>query len=67
MPTSSPPYRLFVPGAAHAEVLIDRQGYIRAIWRDDRGEMPEAAAVQSQVERLNAEQAPPPFPDDHVH
>jgi putative copper resistance protein D len=60
-------YRLFVPGAAHAEVLIDRQGYIRAIWRDDRGEMLEAAAVQSQVERLNAEQAPPPFPDDHVH
>ena len=26
-------YRLFAPGATHAEFLIDRQGYIRAIWR----------------------------------
>ena len=26
-------YRLFAPGGAHAELLIDRQGYIRAIWR----------------------------------
>src|SRR5271155_5224215 len=29
-------YRLFAPGAAHAEFLIDRQGYIRAIWRSDQ-------------------------------
>jgi putative copper resistance protein D len=59
-------YRMFAPGA-HAEVLIDRQGYIRAIWREDGGGMPRAAAVQSQVERLNEEKSPPPFPDDHVH
>jgi putative copper resistance protein D len=60
-------YRLFTPGGAHAELLIDRQGYIRAIWRSDRTGMPDAAAVQAQVERLNEEKAPPPLPDDHVH
>jgi hypothetical protein len=29
--------------------------------------MPDATAVQAQVERLNEEKAPPPLPDDHVH
>ena len=60
-------YRLFTPGDAHAELLIDRQGYIRAIWRSDQTGVPDAAAVQAQVERLNEEKAPPPLPDDHVH
>jgi putative copper export protein/mono/diheme cytochrome c family protein/peroxiredoxin len=60
-------YRLFAPGAAHAEFLIDRQGYIRAIWRSDQTGMPEADAVQAQVERLNEEKSPPPLLDDHVH
>ena len=53
-------YRMFAPGP-HAELLIDRQGYIRAIWDDGTG------AVLAQVEKLNAEKSPPPFPDDHVH
>jgi putative copper resistance protein D len=53
-------YRMFASGP-HAELLIDRQGYIRAIWDDG------TAAVQAQVEKLNAEKSPPPFPDDHVH
>jgi len=53
-------YRLFAPGP-HAEVLIDRQGYVRAIWRDGAGDL------QRQVETLNDEKSPPPFPDDHVH
>jgi mono/diheme cytochrome c family protein/peroxiredoxin len=57
-------YRMFAPGP-HAELLIDRQGYIRAIWNDDT--VPEVAAVQAQVEQLNEEKSPPPFPDDHVH
>ena len=57
-------YRMFAPGP-HAEFLIDRQGYIRAIWRDT-GAL-EVAAVQAEVEKLNAERTPPPFPDDHVH
>jgi hypothetical protein len=59
-------YRMFSPGP-HAELLIDRQGYIRAIWRGDAGGMPQASAVQAQVEKLNEEKSPPPFPDDHVH
>ena len=60
-------YRLFTPGDAHAELLIDRQGYIRAVWRSDQTGMPDSAAVQAQVERLNEEKAPPSLPDDHVH
>ena len=60
-------YGLFAHGAAHAELLIDRQGYIRAIWGSDQTGMPEADAVQAQVERLNEEKSLPPFPDDHVH
>ncbi|MCC6611233.1 MAG: CopD family protein [Burkholderiales bacterium] len=58
-------YRLFTPGTAHAELLIDRQGYIRAIWRDDLTAMPDPTTIQAQVERLNEEKAPPPI--DHVH
>jgi len=57
-------YRMFAPGP-HAELLIDRQGYIRAIWKDDT--VPEVTTVQAQVETLNEEKSPPPFPDDHVH
>src|SRR5262245_48093552 len=53
-------YSMLAPGP-HIELLIDRQGYVRAIWRGD------GAAVQAQVERLNAEKSPPPFADDHVH
>lgn len=60
-------YRLFAPGGTHAELLIDRQGYIRAIWGSDKTGMPEADAVQAQVERLNEEKSPPSLPDDHVH
>ena len=60
-------YRLFAPGAAHAEFLIDRQGYIRAIWRSDHTGMTAADAVQAEVERLNEEKSPPALPDDHVH
>jgi hypothetical protein len=59
-------YRMFAPGP-HVEILIDRQGYIRAIWRGGAGGMPQASAVQAQVEKLNQEKSPPPFPDDHVH
>lgn len=60
-------YELFARGASHVEFLIDRQGYIRAMWRDDQTGMPDAAAVQAAVEQLIAEKAPPPLPDDHIH
>jgi putative copper resistance protein D len=53
-------YRMLAPGP-HAEFLIDRQGYIRAIWREQTG------GVQAQVEKLNEERDVAPFPDDHVH
>ena len=59
-------YGMFAPGP-HAELLVDRQGYIRAIWEGATGGMPQAAEVQAQVEKLNEEKSPPPFPDDHVH
>jgi putative copper export protein/mono/diheme cytochrome c family protein/peroxiredoxin len=58
-------YGLFAPGP-HAEVLIDRQGYVRAVWRNDASPA-DTSVVQAEVERLNAEKSPPPFPDDHVH
>lgn len=60
-------YRLFTSSAKHAELLIDRQGYIRAIWRGDETGMPDADAVQAQVVRLNEEREPPSLPSDHVH
>jgi len=59
-------FRLFAPGVAHAELLIDRQGYIRAIWRDATA-LPDVDVIEAQVEKLNAERAPPPPPDDHIH
>jgi putative copper resistance protein D len=59
-------YGLFAPGA-HAELLIDRQGYLRAIWSGEAKGLPPPAALSRQVELLNAEKNVPPFPDDHVH
>jgi putative copper resistance protein D len=53
-------YRMLAPGP-HVEFLIDRQGYIRAIWHEEVG------GVQTQVEKLNEERDVAPFPDDHVH
>jgi putative copper export protein/mono/diheme cytochrome c family protein/peroxiredoxin len=61
-------FRMFARGSAHAELLIDRQGYIRAIWRSDQtGDMPETEVIQAQLEKLNEEKTPPPPPDDHIH
>ncbi len=59
-------YRIFAPGP-HAELLIDRQGYLRAIWSGGTAAMPETAALARQVEVLNEEKNVPPFPEDHVH
>lgn len=60
-------YRLFAPADKHTEILIDRQGYIRAIWRGSETGMPEASSVQAQVEKLNEEKTPPPLPELHIH
>jgi putative copper export protein/mono/diheme cytochrome c family protein len=59
-------YRLFA-AAPHAELLIDRQGYVRAITRS-RGEAAELEPLLAQIQELNQEkatgQAPP---EEHVH
>ena len=59
-------YRLFST-APHAEFLIDRQGYLRAITAaaDDAGRDP--ALLVAEVQQLNREKAPPPPPAEHVH
>jgi len=59
-------YRMFAAGL-HAELLIDRQGYLRAMWKGTADAMPETAVISRQVEQLNEEKDVPPFPDDHVH
>ncbi len=57
-------YRLFAPGAGHAEFLVDRQGYLRAITR----EMPLTLdALTSQLGALNAEKVTVAAPQEHVH
>jgi putative copper resistance protein D len=58
-------YRLFA-AAPHAEFLIDRQGYIRAIART-RGEAGDMNALLAELQQLNAEKAPAPAPQEHVH
>jgi putative copper resistance protein D len=57
-------YRLFALGATHAEFLVDRQGYLRAITR----EMPaDPDALIAQLGALNAERVTAAEPQEHVH
>lgn len=59
-------YRLFAP-APHAEFLIDRQGYVRAITKS-RGQTADMEPLLAQIQELNQErvsvEAPP---EEHVH
>ncbi|HZN52650.1 MAG TPA: c-type cytochrome, partial [Methylomirabilota bacterium] len=59
-------YRLFAP-APHAEFLIDRQGYVRAIAKS-RGQAEDMEPLLGHIQELNQERvsAEPP-PDEHVH
>lgn len=59
-------YRLFAP-AAHAEFLIDRQGYLRAVTALDTGPPPDLEGLLAEVARLNDEPAAGPPADEHVH
>lgn len=59
-------YRLFA-GPAHVEVLIDRQGYIRAIARGGGGAAADPNALLAEIQQLNEEKAPGPAPEEHVH
>ena len=59
-------YRLFA-ASPHAELLIDRQGYVRAIAKS-RGEAAELDALLAQIQQLNDEKAPAQAaPEEHVH
>lgn len=59
-------YRLF-RGAPHVELLIDRQGYLRAIVSAVSDARRDIDLLLAEVQRLNAERATPPPPAEHVH
>lgn len=56
-------YGLFSP-APHAEFLIDRQGYLRAVVA---GEWSPPGALRAAVQQLNAEKVVAPIAAEHVH
>ncbi len=52
----------------HVELLIDKQGYIRARWLPAESEAwSKIAGLLSQVELLRNEKPRAAAPDDHVH
>jgi putative copper resistance protein D len=59
-------YRLFAP-AAHAEFLVDRQGYLRAIVAAGTDATRDPNLLLADVQQLNTEKTPPPPPAEHVH
>ncbi len=59
-------YRLFTP-APHAEFLVDRQGYLRALWSAAGEPQADVERLLSDVQRLNEEKVVEPAPAEHVH
>ena len=59
-------YGLFSP-APHAEFLVDRQGYLRAIGAAAGDARRDSNLLLAEVQRLNAEKTAPPPPAEHVH
>jgi putative copper export protein/mono/diheme cytochrome c family protein len=59
-------YRLFAD-APHAEFLIDRQGYLRAISTLAPGETSDVNRLLAEVQQLNEEKVVAPMPAEHVH
>jgi mono/diheme cytochrome c family protein len=59
-------YRLFSP-APHAELLIDRQGYLRAIVAAAGDPRRDPNLLLAEVQRLNEEKPAVPPPAEHVH
>ena len=59
-------YGLFSP-APHAEFLIDRQGYLRAIVAAAGDPRRDPNLLLAEVQRLNEEKTAPPPPAEHVH
>lgn len=59
-------YRLF-SRAPHAEFLIDRQGYLRAIVAATGDPSRDLNLLLAEVQQLNQERTLPPPPPEHVH
>jgi putative copper export protein/mono/diheme cytochrome c family protein/peroxiredoxin len=59
-------YRLFTR-APHAEFLIDRQGYVRAVVTTNGDPRRDPNLLLAEVQRLNEEKVAPPPPAEHVH
>lgn len=59
-------YGLFSP-APHAEFLVDRQGYLRAIVAAAGDPRRDPNLLLAEVQRLNEEKTAPPPPAEHVH
>jgi putative copper resistance protein D len=59
-------YRLFAP-AAHAELLVDRQGFLRARWIPTGETTRPANELLAEIQQLNEERPSGPAPDEHVH
>ena len=58
-------YRLFAR-PPHAELLIDRQGYVRAISHGG-GAATELNTLLAEIQQLNEEKVQAPVPEEHVH
>lgn len=59
-------YGLFAR-APHAEFLVDRQGYVRALWAAERPSVRELNRLLAEIQELNEEKAATPAADEHVH
>jgi putative copper resistance protein D len=59
-------YGRFVP-APHAEFLVDRRGYLRAVFPGNEDSADAANRVLAEVQQLNEERADAPPADEHVH
>ncbi len=65
-------YSFFWPGTqaaspAHAEFLVDRQGFLRARWIPDGKGWTEITALLAEIQQLNQEVPATSPPDEHVH
>ena len=56
------------PVPSHLELLVDRQGYLRARWMPkDGGGWTDPATLVAEVQRLGREVTVAPLPSEHVH
>jgi putative copper export protein/mono/diheme cytochrome c family protein/peroxiredoxin len=56
------------PVPSHLELLVDRQGYLRARWMPKDGDgWTDPATLVAEIQRLVREAPTAPFPSEHVH